>query len=125
MPYEVDFVENGNYVSGTLEGEITEAELKAARVEMNALLTDRNCERLLVDTTATSRMLSFLTDFEFTADHRSELPPRTWHAVVIRPDQKEHMQFVENVAQNRAVNLRLFTDRNEAIGWLLEDSRVQ
>ena len=121
MPYEVTFAENENYVSGALTGEITESEIKAARVEMNALLTDHDCERLLVDATGTTRMLGFLSDFEITASHKSELPPRTWHAVVIRPDQKEHMQFVENVAQNRAVNLRLFTDRHEAIDWLLED----
>ena len=121
MPYNVVFADDARYVIGTLTGEITEDEIKAARVEMNALLVDHSCERLLVDATGLTRMLSFLTDFEFTADHKSELPPRTWHAVVIRPDQKEHMQFVENVAQNRAVNLKLFVDRDEAIHWLVNE----
>ena len=118
MAYEVVFVADANHVCATLTGAITEDEIKAARSDMNSELIDHSCERLLVDATGLTTMLPVLTDFEFTADHKTELPPRTWHAVVIRPDQQEHMQFVENVAQNRAINLRLFTDRNEAANWL-------
>ena len=120
MPYDVKFVEDGNYVSGTMTGDITETDLKSIRSEMNDLLNAHSCVRLLVDASGGTNKQSFMTDFEFTAQHRTELPPGTSHAVVIRSDQKEHMQFVENVAQNRGVNLRLFLDRNEAISWLKE-----
>ena len=120
MPYDVAYVEDADYVAGTLTGDISQQELTAARVEINAQLTAHNCKRLLVDATTVSRTLSIFDDFEFTAQHQTELPLGTSHAVVIRPEHQEHMQFVEIVAQNRCVNLRLFMDRDRAIQWLLD-----
>jgi len=41
-------------------------------------------------------------------------------ALVGREDQMLHGNFVENVAVNRGVNLKIFTDADEAIDWLKE-----
>ena len=41
-------------------------------------------------------------------------------ALVGREDQMLHNNFVENVAVNRGVNLKIFTDADEAIDWLKE-----
>ena len=41
-------------------------------------------------------------------------------ALVGREDQVLHSNFVENVAVNRGVNLKIFTDVVEAIDWLKE-----
>ena len=41
-------------------------------------------------------------------------------ALVVREDQLLHSNFVENVAVNRGVNLKIFTDVVEAIDWLKE-----
>ena len=124
MPYHVTYVEDADYVIGTLTGGLTEKELNAARGEMGAQLTAHRCGKLLVDATGLSRMQSIAADFEFTAQHQSALPPGTSHAVVIQEKHKERMQFVENVAQNRYVEFRLFTDRDQAIEWLRERERV-
>jgi len=40
--------------------------------------------------------------------------------LVVREDQMLHGNFVENVAVNRGVNLKIFTDADEAIDWLKE-----
>ena len=124
MPYHVTYVSDAGFVLGTLTGEMTEKELNAARGEMNAQLTEHHCGKLLIDATGLSQMQSVATDFEFTAQHQSELPPGTSHAVVIQSEHKEHMQLIENVAQNRYVNLRLFTDKDQAIKWLQESELV-
>ena len=119
MTYEVEYVDDAGYVSGTLTGDLEQDELNAARGEMNALLMSNKCKRLLVDATDVLHMQSVFSDFEFTAEHQTELPLGTSHAVVVQPEHMEHMQFVEDVAQNRSVNLRLFTDKSAAIDWLL------
>ena len=121
MQFSVVYLADQAYVLSTLTGDVSERDLKSARGEMNSELLAHGCKRLLVDATGISRMQSVVSDFEFTAQHRTELPPGTRHAVVIKPEQEEHMRFVENVAQNRSVNLRLFTDKNEAVGWLCSD----
>ena len=41
-------------------------------------------------------------------------------ALVVREDQMFPDNFVENVAVNRGVNLKLFTNVEEAIDWLKE-----
>ena len=41
-------------------------------------------------------------------------------ALIGREDQMMHDNFVENVAVNRGVNLKIFTDADEAINWLKE-----
>ena len=41
-------------------------------------------------------------------------------AIVVREDQMLHSNFVENVAVNRGVNFKIFTDADEAIDWLKE-----
>ena len=43
-------------------------------------------------------------------------------ALIGREDQMLHSNFVENVAINRGVNLKIFTDADEAIDWLKEQS---
>ena len=123
MPFDVMYVEDSGYVAGTLMGDMEEKDLNAARNKMNAELVAHGCKKLLVDATGITQMQSVFADFDFTEEHQTELPLGTRHAVVIRPERKGHMQFVEDVAQNRAINLRLFTDRHDAIEWLTDGER--
>ena len=118
MQSNVVYVDDAGYVSGALTGDVIEAELGVIREEMNSKLLEHDCRRLLVDATGISRLQSVFEDYEFTKQHRTELPQGTRHAVLIRPEHQEHMRFVEDVAQNRSINLRVFTDRDQAIDWL-------
>ena len=43
-------------------------------------------------------------------------------ALIGREDQMQHDNFVENVAVNRGVNLKIFTDADDAVDWLKESS---
>ena len=120
MPYVAEQIENAGYVSVTLTGDVTMAELIAAREEAASLLAENDCTRLLVDGTKIAQMQSIFDDFAFTAQHRSYLPPPIRTAIVIGQAHLDHMKFVENVAQNRGVNLTLFLEREEALRWLFE-----
>lgn len=121
MRYEVDFREHEGYVAGTFYGDVTEDDLRAARGEMNVHLSSNGCRRLLVDATEVTRMQSAPADFDFTAEHQSALPTGTRHAVLISAEHAERMQFVEDVAQNRHIDLQVFVDRDAALSWLLAD----
>lgn len=121
MRYKVEFKEHEGYVAGKFVGEVTEDDLRAARQEMNVHLSGNGCRRLLVDASEITRMQSAPADFDFTAEHQSALPKGTRHAVVISPEHAERMQFVEDVAQNRYIDLQVFVDRDAALAWLLDD----
>ena len=40
--------------------------------------------------------------------------------MVHREGEEEHFRFIENVARNRGVDMRMFTAREAATEWLLE-----
>ena len=121
MQSSVVYVDDADYVIGTISGDSKETELGIVRGEMNSKLLAHNCKRLLVDARGISKLQSVFDDYDFTTQHRTELPLGTRHAVVIRPEHEKHMQFVEDVAQNRSINLKLFMDKNQAINWLCND----
>lgn len=120
MAYAVEFVEDAGYVSTTLKSDVTIDELNAARAESASLLAEKDCTRLMVDASTVAHMQSIFDDYTFTAEHRKILPPPIRTAIVVRQDHRDHMQFVENVAQNRGVSLMLFLEREEALRWLFD-----
>lgn len=100
---------------------LTRAELEDARTRSARLLAEHGLVRLLVDGRAADvGTIGSLDIFEFTSGHPTELPSigRLRMALVVPHEHAEFARFVETVAQNRGVNLRLFFDLSEARAWL-------
>jgi len=122
MAHTIEFVKDDKYVGVTLTGEIAKDDLEIARNEANLALTTNNCNCILVDAIRSNLGLSVTELYQFEIEHRSRLPLGVRIALVVPPDQLEDLQFAENVAQNRGVNMNLFLDRVQALNWLLERS---
>ena len=120
MRLDISIVQQNGYVEITLIGEPNGDRFNASRAEANELMQKTGCTALLVDATGLTGMLPVLTDFEFTTEHTTQLPKGTRHAVVVNPEHTERMLFVEDVAQNRFIDLKIFTDRSEALRWLVD-----
>ncbi|HET6600136.1 MAG TPA: hypothetical protein VFG60_09245 [Burkholderiaceae bacterium] len=100
---------------------LTRTELEDARVQTARLLAENGLVRLLIDgRQADMSAVSHLDVFEFTSGHAAELPSigLLRMALLVAEAQAEVARFVETVAQNRGVNLRLFFDVNEAQAWI-------
>ncbi len=120
MKLDISIVQENGYVEITLTGDPNGDRFNASRAEANELMKKTGCKGLLVDATGLTRMLPVIADFEFTTGHTTELPKGTRHAVIVNPVHMERMQFVEDVAQNRFIDLRIFTDRAKALSWLID-----
>ena len=120
MGYTLEFAEHDKYVNLVFDGELSIKELEIARREANLVLQDLNWHRLLIDASQTSSTLSVAENFEFTKGHPAKFPFGTRHAIIYSPELYEDFRFIVNVAQNRGVLMQLFTDRDEAVGWLLK-----
>jgi hypothetical protein len=64
--------------------------------------------------------LKIIELYEINKNHADLFPVGTKHAVIIsqttaKPGDEE---FVENVAVNRGVHLKIFEDKEDAMGWL-------
>lgn len=93
-------------------------ELTDARELAIKNLGQQHCARLLVDVSHIEKDLGLHAHFEFTPAHASLLPAGTQVALVIAPDFPQIAQLMENVANNRDVQLAIFSDLGAAESWL-------
>ena len=121
MAYTIDRVEDGGVVHVTLEGVLTKRDHDEFRAQVVAAINETGWSRVLIDARRADPKMSVADDFEFTKDHRALLPIQLRSAILHRPDEAGRYGFIENVAVNRGVNLRAFSDEAEARTWLGED----
>ena len=120
MAYEFELVEDGCYVRLTLVNVVTRVDHDEFRAKGVAVLAETGWAKLLIDVTCAAPEMTIFDDYEFTSAHYKLLPLSFRAAIVHRADQTKRYQFVENVACNRGVNIRTFTDETEALGWLVD-----
>lgn len=122
MPYKIHFQKDSNCVILVLTGELNLEQARIARNELRDALTAHQCNRILIDETRVEKKLSVIDQHQFTTEYGSELPPDVRIAVVVRREQISEARFVENVAFNRGIHLRIFPNQKNAINWLSEPS---
>ncbi len=120
MAYTVDVEQGASYVSAALTGEITIFDLEGIRDDSSRAMQDHGLTRLLLDASRSTPTQSVADDFDFTSELKAHFPRNVRHAIIHRPEAAAHMKFVEDVARNRGLNLRVFFDRAAALDWLLE-----
>ena len=119
MPYAVRVVEGPGHLEAELTGELTLDDLQAVRLESRELLRAHGLARIVVDASRSTPTQSPTDDYLFTSEHKSVFGAGVRVAVAHRPEIAEHLRFIENVAQNRGFDMRVFGDRAEALAWLL------
>ena len=120
MEHKVTYNAKLDFVTIKLSGEVLTDSLVECRAEAVSLLKTNKCNRLLVDATDEAPRREVTDDYHFTSEHASHFPLGTRHAVLVQASEQDYMQFVENVARNRGVDMNLFVDRDHALNWLLD-----
>ena len=118
MAYSVKWGHEAEYVLLEYKDRVTKAEQEAGRADAVRMLADKGLKKLFVDAKGIQPIKSLTDDFEFTEDHRTSHPPFIRIAVVHHEDQSERFRFIENVAVNRGMDLKVFTDSVKALNWL-------
>lgn len=117
----MELIEHEGYVEARYLGTYSLAQyLQQMELSVQSCL-ERGFKHLLVDVTD-------LSDYRPTTMERyqiGELGARistrlTKVAALILPQQRDKDDFAVTVAQNRGLSIRIFTDRQEAISWLLK-----
>jgi len=96
--------------------------LKTARRDITRLEEEKGFRRVLVDLSGACPSLSVLDIFKLGASSSDELPQGMAFAVYYRPGQfkPEDAIFAENVYRNRGQRFKVFTDPDDARGWLAD-----
>ena len=124
MAHSIDIVKDANYVRLSLNGELSIEDHETARADIAHALTENGWDKLLIDAVHVETKMSALDHFDFTVDHPLHLPVNLRTAIIHHPDATERFRFIENVARNRGMRLRIFTEHVQARDWLLEEHQV-
>lgn len=120
MPYAIEWVEDEAYVRLELSGAITRKEHETSSDDAVRVLAANDCRKLVVDVSRADHKMPVGQEYEFVSGLRSRHQHGTQIAVVVHPDDPADMQLVEDVAQNRGLNLRIFRDGPQAHSWLIQ-----
>ena len=119
MPYTIDYVPDGAYVVVTMFDETLADEIERSQDAAAAALTANHASKLLIDASQSYKGTSTIDSYELMLRLRDHLPGVAM-AFVTSPSKIQGHRFLEDVAQNRGVNLRLFLARDEAVSWLVD-----
>ncbi|MFZ5996822.1 MAG: hypothetical protein ACOYW7_04970 [Nitrospirota bacterium] len=122
MNYKIEYKREFNYVSLLFMGVLDMDEARACRDKLHEVLLAYSCTRVLVDTTKVTAKLSIVEEYELTKELRYELPSSVSIALIVPQEGVTDGGFIENVAVNRGVRLRAFTEKDEALAWLMKQA---
>ena len=119
MPIRIEQIAEKGYILVDQTGEITVAEIDESRPRIRQSVAENGVLRVLVDVRGTANKLSTIEYFSVTERYVAEGFPRPRAALVCRPDQFGDVSFIESVAVNRGLPLKVFISEEEALQWLL------
>jgi len=125
MPYTLNYEEAG-FIRLFYEGDANLKEMKAVIAQGVALAEEKDCVRVLSDFRAMKLNLSMMDLFSIPRNQISQSKElnipfyKFRRAVVVPKADFENYKFFENVAVNRSHQVKIFTDPEDAISWLLQ-----
>lgn len=124
MSYELEIVEKSGYVVAVLKGVRTPETLLAAAARTTTFCSERQISHLLIDLKGMTGRLDTLETFDIAGHElpRQKAVRRVLRSVILdHPENVERLRFFETVAINRGLNVKVFSDEDQAVEWLLAD----
>ena len=122
MSYTITPADDGSYIFIKVKGEITRKTAMQQNLEAHALGRRLKIRRYLVDVTEARNVDPAFQNYEFAYSdmQKSDAVDRSARvATLVHPEDHSH-DFIETVAQNAGLQVRLFTDLELAKQYLME-----
>lgn len=125
MPYTIYYDETG-YIKLVYEGEADLNDVEEVIARGVSIALERNCFQVLSDFRAMKLSLSLTNLFtipvnQITQSREMKVPFYKFRRAIVVPEMDlQKYKFFENVAVNRAHNVKIFIDVKEATSWLLK-----
>lgn len=121
MPVYARFLTNERLVEVVFRGQVSEAELRRAVDDTISLAANHQTCLCLADCLGLGGGHSFTDLYDLVALLEArKLGPQFREAILLpaNPAAAEQVRFYETACFNRGINVRIFSDRAEAIAWL-------
>ena len=123
MKYTIKPSKDGKYIILKIVGEINSQSAMKQNLEAHALGRELGIARYLVDVTEARNTDSVVENYDFANTDMWETEGIDIYAKVatlVSPEDHSH-DFIETVARNAGLNVRLFNDINQAKKFLMDD----
>ena len=114
----LEMVRREGYLHLTISGDFTPTAAKHAVDALADRCSKEQCYKVLFDCRSVLGEMPGPDRYELAQYGARVLGPKIKSAMLAREDQISPDRFFENVAVNRGLNLKVFSDINEAVGWL-------
>ena len=126
MAYQIKVEQTPDYLHIAGAGTYTEENLRRFLLDAHRATLEHPCSSILLELDFAGRSLNMGSLYSIVCEKSAEAATFERIALVdVNPERTpEHAEFVETVAINQGVNIRLFATVAEAMRWL-QDSRRQ
>jgi len=128
MNLHVEYLEEKGFIKATIEGEISKQEIVLAQTRVRQVMLNTKCYLLLDGfSNATFKIpLHELYGLPKDSEPLKEVMKQDIYEIreaILVSEIDDKMRFIENVFYNRGIPIRVFLDEDNAVNWLLQDTK--
>ncbi len=124
MSWKATYIAEQDLIECIFSGHVAPDGIIAAQIKVNRLSNENNCRRILVDDTKWKTTVSELDIYSWPKLYEDLDVNRNNRIAVISPPtpaEQKSLQFYETVCRNRGWQISLFSTRQQALDWLLNE----
>ena len=118
MTHKLAYNPESDCIELTVEGTFTMERLKRIAPEVAQLSEQSGCLNILNDMSGANIEISLAEVYSSPQEMDNSGITRTTRRALVVPPDFNQAAFLETVTRNRGHNLKVFTSREEALGWL-------
>lgn len=121
MPFTIEYIGDRDYILSTFSGPITMALIEEYIDALLPILQDTGCKRLLSDSTAAQIQVTTMDIMQFPKMAEASPLTSALKRAALAPTGTSGYEMYETFSKIQGQDVRVFTDRSEALEWLLPD----
>ena len=119
MPYKIIYEKEGDYISVTVEGDFALSNLKGLAAEIAKSIEQYGSNHILNDMRQAKLTEGTIDIYNMPKTASSSGIDTYCKRALVVSEQSSDFHFLETVFLNQGHNVKMFTDIEEAISWLL------
>ena len=124
MTYRINYEEEYDYIAVAVDGAFSLSTLKELAADVSKLIEKHGCNRIMNDMRHAKLTKGTIDIYQMPqAANQAGVTVQCKRALVVS-EQSSDFYFLETVFVNQGHTVKLFTDINEALHWLLDSGEI-
>ena len=119
MPYKIHYEKEQDYISVTVEGKFALSTLKELAAKVAENIEHYGCNRILNDMRLAKMTRGTIDIYNMPTTASNEGVEKRCKRALVVSEESSDFHFLETVFLNQGHNVKMFTDIDEAMRWLL------